>query len=200
MALIRQKGVESNIVIFSVVAGLPPPIVLSRMSPENAFDNSGPVTLTVLTTENRFNAQCRIHVNNFPRPDSQYVNQNTLAIPGFLAGNLGPPGEYMFDVREGQRNSNQLVFTLNAAVILPPHINSLIPDTARINANILLQVIGRNFDPTSKIYFDGVELTTVFVTAEDLRTTIFSVGGVGNKLVQVKDARGGTTEMTMKVK
>ena len=102
------------------------------------------------------------------------VNELTATINASSVANSGSSSVTVFTPSPGGGNSNSLVFTITSVGNNPiPSIISLSPDNVNVgSANFTLVVNGTNFIAGSTINWNGVALTTTFISSTQLSASI----------------------------
>ncbi len=160
-------GGNSGVLTFTINNPVP---TLVSMSPTSRFAGTAGFTLTVTGTN--FNTQSQVRWDGVPQPTTFVsATQLTAAIP---AANIATPGSASILVRNpgpGGGNTPALTFTITG-----PAITSLTPVSIAIKTLASpatnLTVNGSGFMPTSKVYANGVQLTTTYVSAAQLTASI----------------------------
>jgi phage tail P2-like protein len=104
-----------------------------------------------------------IYFNNNPIVTSFVDSEHLITTNTFNVGDLGNKPVF---VRTNMADSNTLNFIVTAEI--NPILALLIPNTSLEGEEISFSVEGFNFQATSVIVFDGVELATTFVSANHL--------------------------------
>ncbi len=188
-------GGTSATQVFTITANNPLP-TLSSLSPNNATAGSASFTLTVNGTN--FISGSAIRWNGVSLTTT-YVNatQLTATVPAANITTVSTAAITVFTALPGGGTSNSLTFTITSTNPLPT-LSSLSPNIATAGSgSFTLITNGTNFVTTSVIKWNGVTLTTTYISATQLSTLVpaANIATVGTASVTVFTSTpgGGTT-------
>jgi hypothetical protein len=180
-----DTGDRSGTVSFTITAALVRS-TLSSLSPATAVAGGGAFTLTVNGTG--FTSGATAAWGGSARTTT-FVNatQLTASIP---AADLAAAGTFAVDVVQGSgRSTNLLNFTVAAA---QPMLTSLSPATIAVgSAGFDLTLTGTGFTSAASVAWNGTSLSTVFLSATQLRATIAASNLTRADTVTVDVVQGG---------
>lgn len=157
-------GGTSSAVKFTIT-NIPPPEITS-LSPETTIVGTNGLTLNV--NGKNFTASSKVQWNGSDRTTT-FAN-GTLLMATIPASDLTNTGMANVTVVNNGNSSNAKSF----AIVNPmPTLTSLVPTTVLAGSNsFALTVNGTNFVNGAKVYWDGAERVTTFVSATQLMATI----------------------------
>jgi hypothetical protein len=146
----------------------PKPLVTSLV-PSNASVGGSGFTLTVKGSN--FASKAVVNWSGSPRTTTRLSKTELQAV--ILASDIATAGTYKVTVTNpppGGGNSTSVTFTVDNPL---PVTSSLSPSSALAGGSALtLTVQGSNFIPRSKVQWNGVDLVTTFVSADQLTATL----------------------------
>ncbi len=187
-------GLLSNVLPFTITASSTPP-VLTSLSPASATADGGAFTLTL--TGSGFVSGAIVRWNGVDLVTTFIsATQVTAVVP---AGDIATAGTASVTVANPapSGSSGALPFTINAPNPVPL-LTSLSPTTVAAGGPAFtLTLTGSNFLPGSVVQWNGVALTTTFVSATQLTVSVpasdLAAGGVVSVTVLNPAPGGGTS-------
>jgi hypothetical protein len=177
--------------VFQLVNAAPTEISLSP----NSANTGGPGFQLTVTGTN-FVQGAVVDWADSPR-STTFVSSTELQAQ-ILSSDIATAGSYNVKTTNpppGGGNSNILTFAVNDPV---PSIGSLSPDSALAGgSSFTLTVNGQNFVSKSKVYWNGAQLTTTFVSNVELQATVpakdIAAAGTASVTVESPAPGGGTS-------
>lgn len=167
-----DSGGASNTVTFNVLQPNNPVPALTQVSPNSATAGSANLTLTVMGRN--FVNGAKVRWNGADRTTS-FISSGELKAT-ILASDIASPNSAsvtVFNPMPGGGVSNGAPFTILPPDNPIPTITQLSPSSITAgSAGFTLTITGRNFVNAAKARWNGIEKTTSFVSATELKTAI----------------------------
>ncbi len=167
-----DSGGASNAVTFNILQPNNPVPALTQVSPNSATAGGANFTLTV--TGRNFVTGAKVRWNGADRATS-FISSGELKAT-ILASDIASPNTAsvsVFNPTPGGGVSNSASFTILPPDNPIPAITQLSPSSVMAgNTGFTLTITGRNFVNAAKVRWNGVEKTTNFVSATELKAAI----------------------------
>jgi hypothetical protein len=181
----------------TVIAENNPVPTITSISPSSAAAGSTQLTLTVDGTN--FVPTSEVYWNGVTRPTT-FVStvKLTASIPASDLAQAGTGAVSVFNPTPGGGQSSALTFTVTSLTNLLPVLTGINPTSkVRGQESFTLTLSGSNFSSTSKVLWNGDELTTSFVDSTSLTAVVpaslLAVAGTANVSVFTPTPGGGTS-------